>query len=167
MSSIKFTISLFFCFSEIDKLDMLTIECMTKRLLDSFGKRLRVLRLDLGLTQGEVLEQMESAGVKIGQSYISDMERTDKLPNGEVLVGLAKVLHTTTDYLLLLSDDPTPAQESETRLVLDVEDRRERELLQEALELIQDLPPAEQRIAVEAILLIKRASHTGGPTGAR
>lgn len=74
--------------------------------LNSTGKRIKVLRQDLDLTQEELRRQLHLIGVDIHQSYISSLERSSSLPSGEVLAGLARVLHTTTDYLLLLTDDP-------------------------------------------------------------
>lgn len=75
-------------------------------LLNSTGKRIKLLRHDLDLTQEELRRRLHLAGVDIHQSYISSLERSNSLPSGEVLAGLAKVLGTTADYLLLLSDDP-------------------------------------------------------------
>lgn len=75
-------------------------------LLNTTGKRIRVLRGDLDLTQEELTRQVEKLGIRIGRSYISLLERSTNIPSGEVLAGLARVLHTTTDYLLLLTDDP-------------------------------------------------------------
>lgn len=80
--------------------------------LNTTGKRIRVLRQDLDLTQSEVARQMTKLGTKINASYISTLEGNDKMPSGEVLRGLARVLQTTTDYLLLLTDDPLiPSEE--------------------------------------------------------
>lgn len=56
-------------------------------LLNTTGKRIRVLRNDLGLTQGEVMQQLESVGVAVDRSYLSILERTDRVPNGEVIAG--------------------------------------------------------------------------------
>lgn len=75
-------------------------------LLNTTGKRIRLLRGDLDLTQEELTRQIEKLGVTIGRSYISLLERTSNVPSGDVLAGLARVLRTTTDYLLLLTDDP-------------------------------------------------------------
>lgn len=59
--------------------------------------------------------------MQTGCSYISEQERTDKGP-----FGLARVLDTTTDYLLLLTDDPNPPHDQEEQ---QVEDALARELL--------------------------------------
>jgi transcriptional regulator with XRE-family HTH domain len=75
-------------------------------MLNTTGKRIRLLRGDLDLTQEELTRQVKKLGVDVGRSYISILERSDAVPSGELIRGLAKVLHTTSDYLLLLTDDP-------------------------------------------------------------
>lgn len=93
---------------------------MSKQFLDTVGKRIRILRQDLGLNQGELVNALEKQGIEVGRSYISELERTDKVPSGTVLAGLAKVLGTTTDYLLMLTDDPILPSEQEEHQVEDV-----------------------------------------------
>ena len=93
---------------------------MSKQFLDTVGKRIRILRQDLGLNQGELVNALEKQGIEVGRSYISELERTDKVPSGTVLAGLAKVLGTTTDYLLMLTDDPILPNEQEDQKIEDV-----------------------------------------------
>lgn len=99
---------------------------MSKQFLDTVGKRIRILRQDLGLNQAELVHELEKRSIEVGRSYISELERTDKVPSGTVLAGLARVLGTTTDYLLLLTDDPNPPHEQEEH---QIEDALARELL--------------------------------------
>lgn len=73
--------------------------------LNTTGKRIRVCRTELGLTQGALAHELAKLGVAVDQSYISSLETTNKIPSGTVLRGLAKVLQTTTDYLLMLTED--------------------------------------------------------------
>jgi transcriptional regulator with XRE-family HTH domain len=77
---------------------------MTRRKRDTFGARLRQLREDADFTQDQLIDRLAAVGVRIGRSYISELERTDKLPNGEVIIGLARALRCSADYLLGLSD---------------------------------------------------------------
>ena len=79
---------------------------MNNNILDSFGKRLRFLRYEHGLTQKELRYELKKLGISVGQSYISEMENSSKIPSGTIIIGLAKILGTTTDYLLLLTDIP-------------------------------------------------------------
>lgn len=74
--------------------------------LETFGKRLRVLRVDRDLSQIALRDRMEKThGVSIGETYISELERTDKMPSLEVAAAMAKVLDVSVDYLALLIDD--------------------------------------------------------------
>ena len=60
--------------------------------LDTFGKRERQLRIDLGMRQEDVLTALaalpDDRGVKVGQSYLSELERADydRRPSGDVAV---------------------------------------------------------------------------------
>ena len=99
---------------------------MNAHFLDTVGKRIRILRQDLDLNQAELVTALEKHGIAVGRSYISELERSDKVPSGTVLTVLARVLGTTTDYLLLLTDDPNPPHEQEEQ---QIEDALARELL--------------------------------------
>lgn len=131
-------------------------------ILNTTGKRVRLLRGDLDLTQEELTRQMEKLGVKIGRSYISLLERSDSLPSGEVLAAMARVLHTTTDYLLLLTDDPLiPGEPEEDEDDLDLSDD-ERALIVG----LRALPPADYMSLVEMIGgMINVAQRQRGRTG--
>lgn len=49
--------------------------------LETFGKRLRVSRIDKDLSQIALRDQMETVyGVSIGETYISELERTAYCP---------------------------------------------------------------------------------------
>jgi transcriptional regulator with XRE-family HTH domain len=76
--------------------------------LDTFGKRVRVLRVDRGLSQIDLRDRMEKLGVGIGETYVSELERTSKMPSLEVAAAMARVLDVSVDYLSLLIDDALP-----------------------------------------------------------
>lgn len=82
-------------------------------LLNTTGKRLRALRLERDVSQIELVRRLEGVGVSIQNSYISRIEKEDLTPSAEVLVGIAQVLNTTTDFLLLLSDEHRESQPSQ------------------------------------------------------
>jgi len=87
---------------------------MDARFDNTFGKRLKLLRMDKGLTQDELAQKMrEDHGVAVGQNYISEMERFNKIPSGGIVAAMAKALGTTTDYLLMVSNAPTPPAHQE------------------------------------------------------
>jgi transcriptional regulator with XRE-family HTH domain len=76
--------------------------------LETFGKRLRALRQDKNLSQIELRDKIKAeTEVEIGETYISELERTSKMPSLEVAAALARVLDVTLDYLGLLIDDGT------------------------------------------------------------
>ena len=84
------------------------LRCMnTSTFFDSTGKRVRILRQDREWNQLDLVDGLRRHGVSVGSSYISQIENKGKIPSAEILVALAKSLETTTDYLLLLTDDPT------------------------------------------------------------
>ena len=68
-----------------------------------FGERLKKLRHSKGITQKELAEQLQ-----IGRSSIAEYEAGKKTPTGPVVAKIAKYFSVSTDYLLGLTDDPTP-----------------------------------------------------------
>lgn len=89
-----------------------TICDMTPKHLDTFGKRVRILRHGVGMNQQDLVNALEAYGVSIGRSYVSELERTDKTPTGDVVAAFARALGTTTDYLLMLTDEDEPQAET-------------------------------------------------------
>jgi len=79
-----------------------------QHMLDTTGKRVRVLRQDLDLKQKDLWDRMRLYGVHVGETYISKLERSNGIPSGDIIAALAQSLGTTADYLLLISDDPQP-----------------------------------------------------------
>jgi transcriptional regulator with XRE-family HTH domain len=73
--------------------------------------RLRQRRLDLKLSQEEVSER---AG--INQSTISQLERGEQVPTLRSLVSLSKVLGTSIEWLLGMTDDILPVMVNSTDL---------------------------------------------------
>ena len=133
---------------------------MSEPRFNTFGKRVRLLREDMGLTQGDVVNQLATQGIKMRQSYLSELERTNKTPPGDMVAGLAKVFNTTTDYLLLLNDDPSPPTPVQRQILDLARTEKERELLEELVDLIRDIPEGQQMLALEAVQIIRRASRS-------
>lgn len=69
----------------------------------STGSRIKELRTKRGFTQGDVAEKLG-----MDRANLSHYERDVAVPPGPVLVALADMLGTTTDYLLLRTDSPLP-----------------------------------------------------------
>ncbi len=102
---------------------------------------------------------LHEAGVRLRQSYLSQLERGDKTPTGEIVAGIAKVLNTTTDYLLLMNDDPAPALSIEQQIRAQARTDKERELFEELIELIRGMPSEQQQLALDAVQLIRKAGR--------
>lgn len=75
-------------------------------LFDTTGKRIRALRTGRELSQLELVRALESHGVQVGNSFLSQVEAGSKQAPVELIVALAKTLGTTTDFLLLVSNEP-------------------------------------------------------------
>jgi len=71
------------------------------------GDRVRERRILLNLTQEEL-----AAKARTDQKRISKYEKGQSDATGDTLAGLAQALETSTDWLLGLTDDPTPKFQS-------------------------------------------------------
>lgn len=80
-------------------------------LLNSTGKRVRALREQHDLTQGELARRLAGLDAPIGHPQISRIECDLARPSVPVLRALAQALGTSTDFLTLLSDNPYPEAE--------------------------------------------------------
>lgn len=108
------------------------------RFSNTTGKRAKLLRMDQGLKQGDVAER-----VGIRHPYLSEIENDKAYPSGEVIAKLAQALGTTTDYLLLLTDNPEQPKDAEpTRLSEEAE---------QAAQMIDDMYPYMRTQALGAV----------------
>lgn len=87
---------------------------MERSFFNSMGKRVRILREGRGLKQVELAHELSNYGIKIGSPQISKIEADTAMPSVEVLVGLARALETSADYLLMLTDDPASSAQQDT-----------------------------------------------------
>ncbi|CAH1215277.1 hypothetical protein PAECIP111891_04245 [Paenibacillus allorhizoplanae] len=86
----------------------------------SLGERIKERRDRLDMLQEQCAD---SVGVTRG--VLSSYERNVSIPPSNVLGRLAKALNTSTDYLLELTDDPTPSiNKNETLTEDDVKRRK-------------------------------------------
>lgn len=97
-----------------------------------YGERLKERRGAAGLTQGQV-----SVYEDVSTSYLSNLERGHNVPSvWDLLARLAKRYHTSTDYLLGLTDDPSPREPQtmgERHVVYEVESVGTHQRVQELL----------------------------------
>ena len=66
----------------------------------NFGEKLKALRTGRKLTQQQLAEMCG-----VAKSVVSYYESGDRYPSYDVLVKIARIFHTTTDYLLDVSKD--------------------------------------------------------------
>jgi len=71
--------------------------------MDKFGERIKRLRIEKGLMMKEVAE-----AVDITAPSITMYESGQRHPEYKTLIKLCKLFDVSADYLLGLSDDPTP-----------------------------------------------------------
>ena len=66
----------------------------------NFGNKLKSLRVGQKLTQQQLADR-----IGVAKSVVSYYESGDRYPSYDVLVKIARIFHTTTDYLLDVSKD--------------------------------------------------------------
>ena len=66
----------------------------------NFGKKLKNLRVSQKLTQQQLADRLG-----VAKSVVSYYESGDRYPSYDVLVKIARIFHSTTDYLLDVSKD--------------------------------------------------------------
>lgn len=67
-----------------------------------FGRKLRNLRLEAGLTQSELAKRLN-----VTKAVISYYELHEGSPSPEVLIKISSIFHVSTDFLLGLSQKNT------------------------------------------------------------
>lgn len=82
------------------------LNCCPMMAAMSVGSRIRKLRLEKGMDQGEL-----ARAAKIKQSTLSDLERGDsQRPRGDTLVRLAAILQVDQEWLMTGEGLPTPRE---------------------------------------------------------
>lgn len=66
----------------------------------NFGEKLKALRTSQKLTQQQLGDR-----IGVAKSVVSYYESGDRYPSYDVLVKIARIFHTTTDYLLDVAKD--------------------------------------------------------------
>lgn len=129
--------------------------------LSTFGGRLRTAREDAGLNQLELAQILDDRyGVKVGRSYISELERsweTNRMPNAEVVAALARALSVNGNWLLLIDDRQEAPGEAETAGITPE--------AEQAASIIDSLPEAERKrmLAVVAALAAHAETEDAAP----
>lgn len=131
--------------------------------LNTSGKRIRILRDDFGYSQPELVEILQKRGVPVSQSSLSRYERDESDVGGKVVAGIAKLFGVTTDYLLLLTDIPSPKDEErevdETEQVLNCSELEPEtfNLIQRFIAVFTDLTPRDQALLLNMAETMRQA----------
>lgn len=88
--------------------------------MNTLGERISFLRDNMELTQMELAEKIGITPMTLAK-YTKDLNE----PRSSTLLKMAQVLHTTSDYILGLTDDCSPSNQHEFSL----ENKREQDLL--------------------------------------
>ena len=87
----------------------------------NFGERLKELRKGQRLTQQELAER-----IGVAKSVVSYYESGDRYPSYDVLIRIAHIFHTTTDYLFGLErgrmTDVSGLSEQEVSAIVNIVD---------------------------------------------
>lgn len=117
------------------------------------GARVRQLRESVLMNQSGLATAIAKEVGKddFTQGSVSAIERGDRLPSVPVLAALAKVLETSTDYLLGLTDDPTSVGDMDEQVVVSVSDPETRQVLQELTSVITSQTAQEQKFVLDVV----------------
>jgi transcriptional regulator with XRE-family HTH domain len=124
--------------------------------LAAIGERIAERRTARGLAGAELIRRMNLTRFRPrikAHSHISNIESGGgmKLPSVPALAAMAEVLGTSTDYLVGLSDNPAPSQESAHRVAVNAASEEERALLQELFELISGRSREDQQFLAAVV----------------
>ena len=108
------------------------------------GERIRRLREDLGMSQGDLSAILEKTVPGTNQSHVSQVERGEKGFRVETLAACALALQTSMDYLVGLTDDPTAREDMAEQVILVEKDPERREYLQRMFSAMERLTPEER-----------------------
>jgi transcriptional regulator with XRE-family HTH domain len=120
------------------------------------GKRIRQLRQDAGLTQEEMVDRLRGLVDAVNQSHLSQVERGERGLTPETLAAVATVLETSIDYLMGITDDPTPRGNMEEQVILVERDPERREYLQRIFAGIERMAPERRAEYYRTIGLLYR-----------
>ncbi len=80
-------------------------KCINNR---AFGRKIKIAREDLGLTQFELAEKID-----VSQNFLGDIERGIKLPSLNKLIALSNTLKISLDYMFAESLDNVVYEQEE------------------------------------------------------
>lgn len=114
----------------------------------NLGERLKEQRLRTKLTAGQIAVALGFSDV-----FIYQLESGVKKPSLDTLMRLARRYKTSTDYLLGLTDDPSPSSSPDDETALTPEQQK---LMQETLDELAALSPRDQRTVLELMRSMRK-----------
>lgn len=76
--------------------------------VETTGQRIVRLRNDKGWTLDELAAYLAKTGVEVSDTSLSRIEHDEQTAGSDKIAGLARVFGVSADYLLLLTNDPSP-----------------------------------------------------------
>ena len=104
------------------------------------GQRIKALRAKHGFTQDDMAERLG-----MNRANFSNYERDVATPPADTLAKISDLLHTTSDYLLGRTEDPSPIRAAETPEWASSRDKRDlRRMLEEEEIMFDGVPLTEE-----------------------
>lgn len=100
----------------------------------------------MGFSQKEFAKRINDIGIAVKNKHISDIERDQRNPSLEILKGIAEVLGTTTDYLLVRSHTAIPSENEPNTIYIDPE--ADADSLQRMADVFASLSRADQEMII-------------------
>lgn len=75
---------------------------------ETTGQRIARLRISKGWSLDELAAHLAKAGVEVSDTSLSRIEHDEQTAGSDKIAGLARVFGVSADYLLLLTNDPSP-----------------------------------------------------------
>jgi transcriptional regulator with XRE-family HTH domain len=120
----------------------------------SLSQRLRELREQRGLTG-----RAAATYLKISSAHVSDLENAKAKPSLDLLARLAVYYRTSIDYLLGLTNDPSPTPGSVAEAPALTPEQQQ--LLEQINDEFTSLSARDQRIALDFLRMMRKAEEEG------
>ncbi len=121
--------------------------------LDTTGKRIRYLRDTVNGWKGtEFLERLKrETGEVVQSSTLTNHEKGTAMPGYETLVNYAKTLGTTTDFLLMVTEDMLPTKKIDRNVIIEARGEEERRILEEISSLLEETDTGDLRLILDIV----------------
>lgn len=133
--------------------------------IDTTGKRIRYLREHVNNWKGtKLIEEVKKRyGETIEPSTLTNHEKDTSMPRFQTLVNYAKTLGSTTDFLLLITDDPAPTKKTDRNVIIEASGEEERRILEEISSLLEETNTGDLRFILDIIRRISSVTIPASP----